>query len=430
MTHPQIVSAGLFERDGRVLAAHRSRPPLAGQWLLPLTIVAPAETAEDAVRRHAREQFGVEVSKESFADTVYIEDPVDKQQYVANIFRAELGGERLRFRADGDYDDARWLQAADLEQLWMPPTLRASAVRLLSEPPEPPDMNWTDERAVAAVTAAPPALAQALPLGERPAAQEEADDAADEAPPPDNRAGWNAIAKSYQEHRYGDRDAGRLKWSWGLFEDEMHLLPDDVRGLHALVLGCGGGQDVVALERMGAIAVGLDLSHEQIAYARKYAQRHGAQNASFVEGTLEDLSRFDDERFDLAVSIHAMAYASDLQRAFAEASRVLRHGAVLALSVPHPFNQALADDPPYAVARSYWDETIDWTWEFEDGASARLRERTPTVSAWFDLLVNAGFTVERILEPYQGDLEDHGARIDRLRVQSIPYVMILIARKR
>ena len=102
----------------------------------------------------------------------------------------------------------------------------------------------------------------------------------------------------------------------------------------------------------------------------------------------------------------------------------------MALSVPHPLNQVLADTAPYSPTRSYWEESIDWTWEFEDGASARLRERTPTVAGWFELLTGAGFTVERLVEPYQGDRYDDGARIDRARAQSIPYVLILIARKR
>ena len=64
MAHPTIVSAALFERDGLVLTVHRkpARKPLANQWLLPLTPVAASETAEAAVKRHAKDQFGVDVA--------------------------------------------------------------------------------------------------------------------------------------------------------------------------------------------------------------------------------------------------------------------------------------------------------------------------------------------------------------------------------
>lgn len=408
-TLPELISAALFERDGAVLTAHRNakRPPFAGQWFLPMTLVERIETAEEALERHAREQFGIDVSGESFVDTVYIEDPDDRRRYVANVFRADLGEGPMRFRADGDYDDARWLVAGELADVWMPPPLREALVRILTAPDE--------------LENAP--LAEAgVPLAER-------DEDAEEGPPPDNRAGWDAIAAAYQRDRYGDRDAGRLKWTRGTFEDDLHLL-DDVRGKRALVLGCGGGQDCVALERLGAIVVGVDISGAQLAYARKYAQRHGAVNVSFAETSADDLTRFDDESFDIAVSIHALQFVDDLERAFAEASRVLKPSGTLAISVPHPLHQIIGDDAPYAVARPYRARTIDFTWEFDD-ASAPLRERTPTVGEWLRLMIDAGFNVERVEEPYMGQLrgDDEGG-IDMRRARLLPYALIIKARKR
>ncbi|HEY8173868.1 MAG TPA: methyltransferase domain-containing protein [Dehalococcoidia bacterium] len=415
---PDLLSAALFEHDGAVLTAHRSsaRPPFAGQWLLPMTPVRSDETAEEALVRHARDQFGIDVSGESFVDTVYMEDPDDKRRYVANIFRARLGEGPMRFRADGDYDDARWLAAGELADVWMPPALREPLVRILTAPPDEYENVWSEEQG------------GALPLGEQ-APATASGTAAPPVPAPDNHEGWNAIAAAYQAERYGDRDVGRLKWSRGVFEDELRLL-DDVRGKRAIVLGCGGGQDVVALERMGAVAVGVDISEEQITYAKKYAARHGAENSSFVVGSMDDLTRFDDASFDAAVSIHALAYVTDLERALFEAARVLKPGATLAIAVPHPLNQVAGDDPPYGVVRSYWADVLDWEFELE-GASAHFRERTPSVSQWFSLLTDAGFTVERIAEPYLGDLTGDDAKgFDMRKAQLLPYVMIIKARKR
>jgi SAM-dependent methyltransferase len=182
---------------------------------------------------------------------------------------------------------------------------------------------------------------------------------------------------------------------------------------------------------MGAVAVGIDVSAKQIEYARKYAERHGAQNASFVEGTMEDLSRFDDESFDLAVSIHAMGYVEHVERVFAEAARVLKAGGALAIAVPHPFNGTCADDPPYGVVRSYWSGPVDWEWTFEGGVSGRLRDFPRTVSRWFGLLGDAGFVVERVLEPYQGNVTGDDAKGFDLRLAKLmPYVLIMKARKR
>lgn len=414
---PDLTSAALFEHDGRVLVAHRRRPPFASQWVLPMTIVGEDEAAEDALRRHARDQFGIGLGEEAFVETVYLVDPDDQHQYVANIFRTPIIDGPMRFNTEGDYDDARWLLPADLEQLWMPPDLRVPLIKILTDPESLHETDWAK-------------TLEGVPLAERDAASAAgAQPAAPAEPAPDNRAGWDTIAAAYQDERYGDRDAGRLKWSRGVHEDELLLL-GDVHGKRALVLGCGGGQDVVALAKMGAVVVGIDTSPKQTAYAKQYALRHSAENASFVEGDMEDLSRFDDESFDLAVSIHALGYVERAERAFAEAVRVLKSGGILAIAVPHPFNVTRADDPPYGVVRGYWSDRVDWEWKLE-GASARFREFPRTVSQWFELLVDAGFVVERVLEPYQGDIAGDDAKGFDLRLAKLmPYVLIMKARKR
>jgi ubiquinone/menaquinone biosynthesis C-methylase UbiE/ADP-ribose pyrophosphatase YjhB (NUDIX family) len=418
VTNPTILSAALFERDERVLTAHRKpgRPPFAGQWLLPMTPVQPIETAEDAVKRYAREQFGVEVASEAFVDTVYMEDPDDRVQYITNIFRAQLRGGPMRFRADGDYDDARWLASAEVEQLWMPPSLRDPLVKIMTDPQYGPDTDWSV------------AEAQAVPLAERAEPL-----AARQSPAPDNRAAWDAIAKAYQDDFYGERSLGRLRWTRGMFEDDLHML-GDICGRRALVVGCGGGQDCVALARMGAVAVGIDPSGQQISYAKKLAAKHGADNASFVQGTADDLSRFDDESFDLVVSIHALQFVEHADTAMREAARVLRPAGRIAITVPHPWDQVFSDASPHYAQRSYFSGVtpyIDWNWdEKKFGESGRLRDWRRTVGEWFTLFVEAGFIVERILEPYQGGMsEEDAAGYDMQRAKLMPHVLIFKARK-
>ena len=299
---PDLMSGALFEQDGRVLVMHRRRPPFASQWTLPMTIVREDEAAEDALRRHALEQFGIGVGDETFVETVYLIDPDGAHQYVANIFRAPISDGPMRFNTEGDYDDARWSTAGELEQLWMPPDLRVPLVKILTEPEALHDTDWTQ------------AIGEGVPLAERDAAAVGAQPAAPVEPAPDNRAGWDTIAAAYQEQIFGERLGDRFMWSWALSEDDLHLR-DAVRGKRVIVLGCGGGQDAVVLDKLGAIAVGIDQSSKQIEYAKAYALRHGALNASFVEGTVEDLSRFDDASFDMAVSAHMLNYVEQIGRA-------------------------------------------------------------------------------------------------------------------
>lgn len=412
---PDLASAALFERDGRVLMAHRRRPPFAAQWVLPMTMVGAGEAAEDALRRHAREQFGVGLGEETFVETVYLVDPDDQAQYVANIFRTPMLDGPLRFDADGDYDDARWLAPDDLEQLWMPPDLRVPLVQLLTAPGALHETDWSQ------------AAAQGVPLAERQGAVGAQPAAPAVVPAPDNRAGWDAIAAAYQEQIFGERYGERLMWSWTLSEDDLHLL-DDVRGKRVIVLGCGGGQDVVALDRMGAIAVGIDQSQKQIEYAKAYALRHNAQNASFVAWTVEDLSRFDDESFDIAVSAYAFNYVERIEDCLRETHRVLKPGSLLAFSARHPFDAVLSDHAPFQVARAYWAAAQDWTWTFDNGASARFRQWFWPVSRWFAMLTEAGFAVETIAEPREEVNENaHG---DRQRRRLVPHSLYMKARKR
>ena len=412
---PELLSAALFERSGRALVAHRkvARPPLGGQWVLPLTRVGPEQTAEEALRRHAREQFGIDVSGEEFIDTVYVEDPSDAQRYVANIFRTPLGEGPMRFNTEGDYDDARWLGSGDLEEVLMPPDMREPLVSILRGEVVVPAIDWTktDE--------------QGVPLGER-AWREEA------APPPDNAESWNAVSKAYQAERFGDLYGERFMWTWVSSEDDLHVL-DDVRNKRVLVLGCGGGQDCVALAKMGAIAVGIDPSVEQIAYAKQYTERNGVDNVSFAVTPAEDLSRFDDESFDLVVSSNALNYALETERALAEAHRVLRGGGGLIFAVTHPLSAIASDDAPYALEDSYWDDILDWTWTFEDGTAARLRGRFPTFGEWYDMLRDAGFEVERVIEPREDDRTPppgSKTKFQAGRARVLPNTIIFKTRKR
>lgn len=436
---PDLISAALFEREARVLAARRreGRPPFAGQWLLPMTVVFAQEAAEDALRRHAREQFGVEVADETFVDTVYLEDPGDAHRYIVNIFRASMSGGPMRFRADGDYEDARWLATSEIADVAMPPALREPLLKIVNgEAPLAADPGWVSPDDVTATEASARATqggeggslaavaGQGVPLAER------ADEGPSDAPAPDNRAGWDTIAQAYQEQRFGERYGDRLMWSWRLSEDDARVL-DDVRGRRLLVLGCGGGQDCVALSKMGAVAVGIDQSAKQIEYAKGYALRHAAENASFVEGTVEDLSRFDDESFDMAVSSHALNYVEHLEAALAETRRVLRPSGALVIAVSHPFNACVEGGPEYAVTASYFRETVDWTWEFESGVSAPFRQRFWTVSGWFEMLTAAGFVVERILEPREDALPAlESPPLDERWLALLPHTLIIKARRR
>ena len=380
----EIFSLARFEQDGRTLLAQRKddKPPFAGQWLLPGVIVREDESAEEALEDHIRRDLSVDIEAQEFAETLYLED-AERQRYVANVFQVHRHSGELRFRAAGDYQNVRWLTSDELAGASMPSALR----EWLSGGREEP---------------APPAP---VPVPAAGAA-------------PDNRKGWDTIAKAYQERYQLPTD--RLVFAPRCPGDEELDLVGDVSGLRAIVLGCGGGQDCVVLAKQGAQVVGIDLSDRQIAYARALAEREDVF-VTLLQGSVEQLKGVEDESQDIAISLHALNYVERVDRAFAEAYRVLRADSPFVFSVHHPFDACLEDGPPYGLTKGYWEREQDWQWDFPEArASARLRSWYRPVSEWFSLLTEAGFRVERLLEPppVEGDTSpwDAGYSIEKMRL--------------
>ncbi len=214
------------------------------------------------------------------------------------------------------------------------------------------------------------------------------------------KEGWNIISKGYQEKtrisledvHYGPISPGEL---------ELKLL-GNVRGKRILEIGCGGGQNTIVLAKWGAKSVGLDLSEEQIKYARKLARKHKV-NTLFYLGNMENLSMFRNESFDMVLSSHAIGYSPNPEQVFREAFRVLCKGGLFVFCVSHPI--AVKGRKVRYGGRTMWGlgNYFDrrrrlWTWKI-NGKSARFYGYHRTLEDHFNSLVSVGFTVEKILEP-------------------------------
>ena len=214
----------------------------------------------------------------------------------------------------------------------------------------------------------------------------------------DQRMAWNAVSARYQRlHDFYTDDVSYGPWAPP--ESELRLL-GDVAGLRILDLGCGGGQNSIALARFGAHVTGIDLSEMQIAHARRLAAAAHIP-VEFVQGSGEALGALGDGSCDAVFSSNTFPYIADMRRCLAECARVLRPGGRLVFSLDHPARDCFYDEEagellPYP-ARSYFDESAV-RWAF-DGTSVRMESHHRTLSAWIALLVDAGFTLARLVEP-------------------------------
>ncbi len=114
-------------------------------------------------------------------------------------------------------------------------------------------------------------------------------------------------------------------------------------------LGCGGGLDVfLAAQKIGPAgkAIGIDMTGEVLARARKNAEQAGLPNVQFQLAQIEDLPQAEAS-VDCIISNCVLNLVPDKARAFAEISRVLKPGGRLAVSdiaLKQPLPEELVND--------------------------------------------------------------------------------------
>ena len=239
-----------------------------------------------------------------------------------------------------------------------------------------------------------------------------------------NRRLWNEWSDDFQAIWRSDTDEGELPPAPSPFAEDAPGGPqpeilDSAAGKAYVELGCGGGQGSVGTAELGADpAVGVDFSGEQLQHARRLRDRYGVDGRSpsanqtqsgdvdawFVQGDATDLP-LPDDRFDIASSEAAFQMIPDLDRALAEAHRVLRPGGVFVFSVPHPLGEAF-DAETAAVEGDYLDPgpreiTIDEAYD------ETLTVYDRSVADLHNALVDAGFAVRRLIEHQRHTVEEN-----------------------
>ncbi len=121
-------------------------------------------------------------------------------------------------------------------------------------------------------------------------------------------------------------------------------VPTAVADLHdgetVLDLGSGAGADVlISARRVGPSgkAIGLDMTDEMLALARRNAADAGLANVEFVKGYIEAIP-LADASVDVVISNCVLNLSGDKPQVLAEAARVLRAGGRFAIS------DVIADD--------------------------------------------------------------------------------------
>ena len=188
-------------------------------------------------------------------------------------------------------------------------------------------------------------------------------------------------------------------------EDKLKIL-GNIRGKRVLELGCGAGQNSVALSRAGAIVTAVDFAEAQLEKGRLLAFKND-MNIEFIAGDISDLSQFKKNGFDIAFSACSISFIKNIEKTFSEIHRVVKPDGRLILSDMHPL-QYILDEIEGGVTFNhrfpYKPITMRWSWDFEarnghKSLSAGFKHYVRSLSYFHNALVDAGFAVSRILEP-------------------------------
>ena len=248
--------------------------------------------------------------------------------------------------------------------------------------------------------------------------------------------GWDEMSESYQAESLISLDDVHYA---PLCPGELELgIIGDARGKRTLELACGAAQNSIALAKWGADATALDFSPMQLARARTLIAQEGV-TVNLLQADMERLCMFADSCFDLVISCFGLEFLPDPSVCLSECFRVLKAGGLFVLGTVHPLTAFDWDADENALwVTDYFSPPVE-VWE-EPTTSASQQGLTffRGFQEVFDMLTDAGFRVERVVEPAPSadSLAAHespygGAywESDRERLSKVPFAIVYKARK-
>jgi SAM-dependent methyltransferase len=251
---------------------------------------------------------------------------------------------------------------------------------------------------------------------------------------------WNASADAWTKLARAGYDVYRDYLNTPAFFD---MLPD-VAGLAGLDVGCGEGHNTRLLAKRGARVTAIDVSEIFIAHAAQ-AEADEPLGIDYRVASAVALP-FADGTFDFAIGCMSFMDVPETDRVVAEAHRVLKPGGFLQFSICHPCfdtphrrNLRDAAGLTYAIEVGDYFRNLDGKideWLFKaapEEAKLGLRKFTVprftrTLSQWLNLLIDAGFRLERVVEPRPSD-ETVRACPDVQDAQVVAYFLHVRVRK-
>ncbi len=168
--------------------------------------------------------------------------------------------------------------------------------------------------------------------------------------------------------------------------------------------------------------MGIDISNKQIEHAKDLAKQNNV-DVVFIKQDMDDLSCFENQKFDLIVSSHAIGYAEDFDKVMSECNRILRKDGRIVACFGHPvwqvIGEAMAREDFSKITSYFKKDRLVWDWPGADNKPiATFEDSILTISTIMNGMIAAGFKIMRVVEPHTYTKQE----IQRLHPDAIPYI--------
>lgn len=212
-----------------------------------------------------------------------------------------------------------------------------------------------------------------------------------------NKDSWNKHAKRYQRNvsfSFDNVDYGSTN---SLTEKDLDLL-GDVHGKKVLELGCGGANCGIALAKQGAIVTCVDISEQQIMFAKENALREKV-DIQFIVSDIEEI-KIGNGEYDIIISMAALGYIERIEKVFQNIKYMLKERGIFVCSLPDAVNACVTskylwNDPPETHSYFYTGPT-KWKWEDDDDFEF-VTYRRP-IGEYINMLTDIGFYVRKVYQ--------------------------------
>lgn len=218
---------------------------------------------------------------------------------------------------------------------------------------------------------------------------------------------WDEMSTAY-EYFTEDDDSYSDTIEWPCIQK---MLPQ-LNNKRILDLGCGTGRFSFLFEKENPLSVlGVDISEQMLIIAKEKAMSRGSK-VKFIQDDISNSDIYINGKFDFIFSSTTLHYIRDIKGLFYNMFNGLEDTGVCIVSLMHPVytaqypvdkNGEFPSDDEWVVR--YLDKSIrayvqPWI-EYNDSINNYLSmSYHHTVSDYFNAIINAGFTIEKVEEPF------------------------------